>query len=38
MEKGISHQLFMVYTLQQDGVAERRNRTLVDMARSMMAH
>ena len=38
MENGISHQLTMSYTSQQDGVAERQNRTLLNMVRSMMAH
>ena len=37
-EKGIMRQLTTPYTPQQNGVAERRNRTLLDMARSMMAH
>ena len=36
-EKGIARQLTMPYTLQQNGVAERRNRTLLEMVRSMMA-
>ena len=36
-EKGIVHQLTMPYTPQQNGVAERRNRTLLEMVRSMMA-
>src|SRR5438045_8141928 len=36
-EKGIVRQLTMPYTPQQNGVAERRNRTLMDMVRSMMA-
>jgi hypothetical protein len=35
---GIIHQYTMLYTLQQNGVAERRNRTLMDMVRSMMAY
>ena len=37
-EKGIRRQLTIPYTPQQNGVAERRNRTLLDMVRSMMAH
>ncbi|KAK1662989.1 hypothetical protein QYE76_051148 [Lolium multiflorum] len=36
-DEGISHQYSAAYTPQQNGVAERKNRTLMDMARSMMA-
>ena len=36
-EKGIQHQLAIPRTPQQNGVAERRNRTLLEMVRSMMA-
>src|SRR5436190_22390001 len=36
-EKGIVRQLTMPYTPEQNGVAERRNRSLMDMVRSMMA-
>ena len=36
-EKGIARQLTIPYTPQQNGVAKRRNRTLFDMVRSMMA-
>ena len=36
-EKGISRQLTILGTPQQNGVAERSNRTLLDMVRSMMA-
>ena len=36
-EKGIRRQLTISNTSQQNGVAERRNRTLLDMVRSMMA-
>ena len=35
-EKGIARQLTIFYTLQQNGIAEIRNRTLLDMVRSMM--
>ena len=36
-EKGIQHQLTIPRTPQQNGVVERRNRTLLEMVRSMMA-
>ncbi|KAK1609227.1 hypothetical protein QYE76_032900 [Lolium multiflorum] len=36
-DEGIRHQYSASYTPQQNGVAERENRTLMDMARSMMA-
>nr|XP_009783587.1 PREDICTED: uncharacterized protein LOC104232161 [Nicotiana sylvestris] len=36
-EKGIQRQLTIPYTPQQNGVAERQNRTLLEMVRSMMA-
>ena len=36
-EKGIRRQLTIPGTSQQNGVAERRNRTLLKMVRSMMA-
>jgi transposase InsO family protein len=36
-EKGIKRQLTMLSTPQENGVAERRNRTLLEMVRSMMA-
>ena len=36
-EKGIARQLTIPYMLQQNGVTERRNRTLLDMVRLMMA-
>ncbi|KAJ9544518.1 hypothetical protein OSB04_024225 [Centaurea solstitialis] len=35
---GISHNFSAVRTSQQNGVVERKNRTLVEAARSMMAH
>jgi transposase InsO family protein len=37
-EKGIARQLTILYTPQQNGVTERRNKTLFDMVRSMMMH
>lgn len=37
MNKGICRQLTIPYTPPQNGVAERRNRTLLDMVRLMMA-
>ncbi|KAK4384341.1 Retrovirus-related Pol polyprotein from transposon TNT 1-94 [Sesamum angolense] len=36
-DKGIIRHLTIPYTPQQNGVPERRNRTLLEMARSMMA-
>ena len=35
-EKGIARQLTIFYTPQQNGVVERKNRTLLDIVRSMM--
>ncbi|XP_057449943.1 uncharacterized protein LOC130741148 [Lotus japonicus] len=35
-EQGIQRQLTIRYTPQQNGVAERKNRTIVEMARSML--
>ena len=35
-EIGMERQLTVAYTPQQNGVAERRNRTIVEMARCMM--
>ncbi|KAJ9567460.1 hypothetical protein OSB04_003426 [Centaurea solstitialis] len=37
-EVGISHNFSTVRTPQQNGVVERKNRTLVEAARSMIAH
>ncbi|KAK4411887.1 Copia protein [Sesamum angolense] len=36
-DKGIIRHLTIPYTPQQNGIAERRNQTLLEMARSMMA-
>jgi transposase InsO family protein len=36
-EKGVMRQLTMSRTPQQNGVAERRNQTLLEMVRSIMA-
>jgi len=35
-ENGIHKQFTARYTLQQNGVVERKNRTIMDMARSML--
>jgi transposase InsO family protein len=35
-EKGIKHEFLAHYTPQQNGVAERKNRTLIAMARTML--
>ena len=35
---GTQHQLTTAYTPQQNGVAERLNRTLIDLVRSMLSH
>ena len=37
-EKGIRHELTVPHCPQQNGVSERMNRTLVESARSMIAH
>ena len=36
-DEGIKHQYSAPYTPQQNGVAERKNQTLMDVARTMMA-
>jgi transposase InsO family protein len=38
MEHGISHQLTFPYTPQQNGAAERLNRTLLNSTRSILKH
>jgi transposase InsO family protein len=35
-EEGIKHEFFAPYTPQQNGVVKRKNRTLIDMARTML--
>ena len=35
-KEGIKHQLTIPYTPQQNGVSERRNRTLMEMARCLL--
>ena len=37
-EKEIKRQLTIPYTPRQNGIVKRRNRTLLDMVRSMMTH
>jgi transposase InsO family protein len=34
---GVKHEMTVAYTPEQNGVAERRNRTLVEMARCTIA-
>jgi transposase InsO family protein len=36
LEEGIKHEFSAPYTPQQNGVAERKNRTLIKMARTML--
>jgi transposase InsO family protein len=36
-DKGIKHEFSSKYTPKQNGIVERKNRTLIDMARSMLA-
>ena len=35
-EEGISHEFSAMYTPQQNGVVERKNRTLIEMVRTML--
>ena len=35
-DEGIKHQFSAAYTPQQNGVAERKNRTLIEMTRTML--
>ena len=37
-ENGLIHQISAPYTPQQNGLAERKNRTLVDMIKAMLLH
>ncbi|CAI7804077.1 unnamed protein product [Closterium sp. NIES-53] len=37
-DKDITHQLSVAHTPQKNGAAERLNRTLIDLARAMLAH
>jgi transposase InsO family protein len=34
---GIKHEFSSKYTPEQNGIVERKNRTLIDMARSILA-
>ena len=36
-DKGIKHEFSSKYTPEQNGLVERKNRTLIDMARSMLS-
>jgi transposase InsO family protein len=36
-EKGVKHEFSAKYTPEQNGVVERKNRTLIDMVRSMLS-
>ena len=36
-QSGIKRQLMAAYTPQQNGVAERKNRTIMNMVRSMLS-
>ena len=35
-EEGIKHEFLVPYTLQQNGVVERKNQTLIEAARAML--
>lgn len=35
-DEGITHQLTVGYTPQQNGVSERKNKTIMEMARCML--
>ena len=35
-EEGIKHEFLTPYTPQQNGIVERKNRTLIDMTRTML--
>ena len=35
-EEGISHEFSATYTPEQNGVVERKNRMLIEMARTML--
>jgi transposase InsO family protein len=35
-EEGIGHELSVPYTPQQNGIVERKNRTLIEAARTML--
>jgi transposase InsO family protein len=35
-EEGIKHEFSATYTPQQNGMAERKNRTLIEMTRTML--
>jgi transposase InsO family protein len=36
LDEGIKHEFLAPYTPRQNGVAERKNRTLIEMARTML--
>ena len=37
-DMGIKHEFSSTYTLQQNGVVERKNKTLITLARAMLAN